>query len=89
MRFFLTTVIAGLAATACVSTPAPKNDIQASIRKCGLEGQLRVEIEGNRQLHVRYLDPNVAYPKFDCFMSEVLRLRLDLQIVGNEAVPER
>lgn len=72
-------------ATGCASPAAPRDDIQASIRKCGLEGQIRVKIEGERRLHILYLNPNAGYAKVDCFIAEARRLGLDLGFVGKEA----
>lgn len=79
--------LAALFAAGCASPAAPRDDIHASIRKCGLEGQIRVEMEGERRLHIRYLNPNADYAKVDCFIAEARRLRLDLGFVGNEAPP--
>jgi hypothetical protein len=76
-----------LLATGCASATAPTDDIRASIRKCGLSGQIRVETEGERRLHVRYLNPNADYAKVDCFIAETHRLGLDLGFVGNEGPP--
>jgi hypothetical protein len=87
MRVHLTPLATCLFAVGCAAPAAPRDDIHASIKKCGLEGQIRVEVEGERQLHIRYLNPNVDYTRFDCFLVEVRRLRLNLGIVGNEAPP--
>jgi hypothetical protein len=47
--------------------------------------QIRVDMEGERRLHIRYLNPNADYAKVDCFIAEARRVRLDLGFVGNEA----
>jgi hypothetical protein len=43
-------------------------------------------MEGERRVHVRYLNPNADYAKVDCFLVEARRLRLNLGFVGNEAL---
>jgi hypothetical protein len=58
--------------------------IQASIRRCGLEGQISVAMEGERHLRVDRLDPATSYPKVDCFVTEMRRLGLELGFIGNE-----
>jgi hypothetical protein len=78
-------VAACLLVAGCASPGTLRDDIQASIRKCGLEGQMRVEVERERRARIRYLDPNTDYTKVDCFLADARRLRLELGAVGNEA----
>ena len=85
MRFHRITLAVCLLATGCASPASLRNDIQASIRKCGLEGQLRVEVVDEHVARIRYLHPKADYTKMDCFLAEARRLRLDLGFVGNEA----
>jgi hypothetical protein len=85
MRVRLTPLAICLLAAGCASPAVSAGDIHASIRKCGLEGQIRVEMEGEHRLHIRYLNPNAGYAKVDCFIAEARRLKLDLGFVGNEA----
>jgi hypothetical protein len=73
-------------AAACTSPAAPPKDIYGSIRKCGLEGLIRIDAEGERRFRISYIDPNADYEMVDCFLAEAKRLRLDLGFVGNEAV---
>ena len=76
-----------LLAGGCAWPEMPKDDIHASIRKCGLKRQIGVKMLGERQLAIVHLDPNVQPSKFDCFISETGRLGLDLGFLGNEAPP--
>ena len=85
MRVRLTPLAAVLLVAGCTAPAAPADDIFASIKKCGMEGHIRVEVEGERELRIRYLDPNVDYSKFDCFLADARRLRMNLGFVGNEA----
>lgn len=60
-----------------------QSEVDAAVRKCGLERQLVADVSG-RDLTIARLDPNVEYQRFDCFLAEVRTLRLNLGIVGNE-----
>ena len=79
------TVAACLLTAGCASAPAPPDDVRTSIRRCGLEGLIRVEVMGEDRLHIRYLNPTADYSKVVCFIAEARRLGLDLGFVGNEA----
>jgi hypothetical protein len=73
-----------LVAGSCAS-PTPPADIYGSISKCGLEGKLRVEQQGEGEFKVVYLNPDTDYEKVDCFLDHANRLGLNLGFVGNEA----
>ena len=71
---------------ACARPAAPSDDIFESVRTCGLEGQLRLEPDGDRLL--LHLAPTADYERVDCFLKEARRLRVNLGFVGNEAVAQ-
>ena len=74
---------AALLAT-CGSSPSD-GDVQSIIRRCGLQGQLTVELLGKRDLRIVRLSPDAEYGKLDCFIEGVRPLGLNLGFVGNEA----
>src|SRR5947209_2509668 len=85
MKACLMPVVACLLVGGCASPAAPRDAVDDSIRACGLTSQIRVEMEGERRLHILYINPKTDYAKVDCFLAEARRLRLDLGFVGNEA----
>ena len=79
-------LLASLLVAGCPQREAVPDDIYASIRKCGMDGHIRLQEVSERQFRVTYLDPNSDYAKVDCFLGEARRLRIKLGFVGNEAI---
>jgi hypothetical protein len=77
-------MLRGAASGTCDTFPSD-GDVQSIIRRCGLEGQLTVELLGKRDLRIVHLSPDAEYGKFDCFIEGVRPLGLNLGFVGNEA----
>ena len=82
----LCALLVSLLVTGCAPRETVPDDIYASIRKCGMDGHIRLQKKGERQFRVVYLDPNSDYAKVDCFLGEARRLRINLGFVGNEAI---
>jgi hypothetical protein len=82
----LSPLLASLLLAGCAQREAVPDDIYASIKKCGMDGHIQLEKEGERQFRIAYLDPNSDYGKMDCVLGEARRLRISLGFVGNEAI---
>ena len=82
------TIILTVLLASCATTRTTQSDVDAAVRKCGLDGQLVAQVAG-RDLTIARLNPNVEYQRFDCLLAEVKRMRLNLGIVGNEAPDSR
>jgi len=74
--------------TGCATVTIRQLDVDAAVRKCGLQGQMEAELLEGRRLTIHRLDADADFVKFDCFLGEVKRMRLDLGIVGQEAAPQ-
>ena len=84
VRLSVTSIAGCLLAAGCAPSSVP-TDIYGSIEKCGLEGNMRLEPQGQNRFRIAHLDPDTDYEKLDCFIREAQRLRVDLGFVGNEA----
>ena len=78
----MTTLAACLLLAGCASVATPGDDIYASVRRCGLDGQIRLDRTGPNRLQVRYLNPNADQANVDCFTAEMDRLGMQVAFAG-------
>jgi hypothetical protein len=74
------------ALVASCATSGSDGEVQSIIRRCGLEGQLTVELTGKRDLRIVHRSPDAEYQKVDFFLEGIRPLNLNLGFVGNEAL---